>query len=150
LIWVYSDKLYGVYYMYDATSDSFSKVFDLMPQLNEKEMAEMRSIKFQSRDGLTIYGYLTIPNQASASSKVPMIVNPHGGPYGPRDDWGFNAETQLFASRGYATLQVNYRGSGGYGKEFSMAGNKQIGRNMLNDWPHWAVWLKHQIYTPVV
>jgi dipeptidyl aminopeptidase/acylaminoacyl peptidase len=133
LIWVYSDKLYGVYYLYDANTDKFSKVFDLMPQLKEGDMAEMRPIKFKSRDGLDIYGYITIPKIAESGTKVPMIVNPHGGPYGPRDDWGFNSETQLFASRGYATLQVNYRGSGGYGKKFSMAGNKQIGRNMLND-----------------
>jgi len=133
LIWVYSDKLYGVYYMYDVKSDKFSKVFDLMPQLKEQDMAEMRPIKFKSRDGLALYGYLTIPKEAADGKKVPLIVNPHGGPYGPRDDWGFNPETQLFASRGYATLQINYRGSGGYGKEFSMAGNKQIGRKMLND-----------------
>ena len=62
-----------------------------------------------------------------------MIVNPHGGPYGVRDGWGFNPETQLFASRGYATLQINYRGSGGYGKKFYLAGSKQIGRKMLDD-----------------
>jgi len=133
LIYVSSDRLYGKYYMYDVADDSFKELFDLMPQLKEQDMAEMRSIKFKSRDGLTVYGYLTIPQEAAAGQKVPLIVNPHGGPYGPRDDWGFNPETQLFASRGYATLQVNYRGSGGYGKSFFLAGNKQIGRNMLND-----------------
>lgn len=133
LVYVSSDRLYGTYYMYDVASDSFKKLVDLMPQLDEKDMAEMRSIKFQSRDGLTLYAYLTIPNEAKDGNKVPLIVNPHGGPYGPRDQWDFNPETQLFASRGYATLQVNYRGSGGYGKEFFLAGSKQIGRKMLND-----------------
>jgi dipeptidyl aminopeptidase/acylaminoacyl peptidase len=133
LIYVTSDKLYGSYYFYDIKNDSFKKLLDLMPQLKEEDMAEMRPIKFKSRDGLDLYAYITIPQKASKDNKVPMIVNPHGGPYGPRDSWGFNPETQLFASRGYATLQINYRGSGGYGKEFSMAGNKQIGRNMLND-----------------
>lgn len=133
LIYVTSDKLYGKYFTYDVAKDAFKEVLNLMPQLKEEEMAEMRSIKFTSRDGLTIYGYLTVPNAIESGQKVPLIVNPHGGPYGPRDSWGFNPETQLFASRGYATLQVNYRGSGGYGKEFSMAGNKQIGRKMLND-----------------
>ncbi len=92
----------------------------------------MRPIAFTSRDGLLLHGYLTIPKSAEAK-KSPLIVNPHGGPYGPRDSWRFNPETQLFASRGYLTLQVNYRGSGGYGKSFSLAGAKQIGRNMLND-----------------
>jgi len=90
-------------------------------------MAEIRPIRFTSRDGLQLYGYITIPKDAANGKKVPLVVNPHGGPYGPRDEWGFNPETQLFASRGYATLQVNYRGSGGYGKKFSLAGNKQIG-----------------------
>ena len=133
LIYVTSDKLYGKYYTYDVSKDAFKEVLNIMPQLKEEDMAEMRSIKFTSRDGLTIYGYLTIPNAVKNGTKVPMIVNPHGGPYGPRDDWGYNPETQLFASRGYATLQVNYRGSGGYGKEFYLAGNKQIGRKMLDD-----------------
>ncbi len=133
LIYVGSDKLYGVYYLYDVKTDSFKKIMDLMPQLKESDMAEMRPIKFKSRDGLTLYGYLTIPNEVKEGKKVPLIVNPHGGPYGPRDRWGFNPETQLFASRGYATLQVNYRGSGGYGKKFYLSGNKQIGRKMLND-----------------
>ena len=133
LIYVTSDKLYGIYYLYEAMKDQFKEVFNLMPALDPKEMAEMRPIKFKSRDGLTIYGYLTIPNQSKEGKKVPLIINPHGGPYGPRDNWGFNPETQLFASRGYATLQVNYRGSGGYGKDFFLAGNKQIGRKMLDD-----------------
>lgn len=132
LIYVSSDKLYGIYYLYDATKNAFKKVFNLMPALNPDEMAAMKPIKFTTRDGLTIYGYLTIPNQAK-NGRVPLIVNPHGGPYGPRDYWGFNSEAQLFASRGYATLQINYRGSGGYGKDFFLAGNKQIGRKMLND-----------------
>lgn len=133
LLYVTSDKLYGIYYLYNQTTDSFKEVLNLMPSLKEKDMAEMRPIQFKSRDGLTIHGYLTIPNEVNTGKKVPMIVHPHGGPYGPRDDWGFNPTTQLFASRGYATLQVNYRGSGGYGKEFFLAGSKQIGRKMLDD-----------------
>ena len=133
LIYVTSDKLYGKYFTYDVNKDAFKEVLNLMPQLKEEDMAEMRSIKFTTRDGLTIYGYLTIPNAVKNGAMVPLIVNPHGGPYGPRDDWGYNPETQLFASRGYATLRVNYRGSGGYGKEFYLAGNKQIGRKMLDD-----------------
>lgn len=133
LIYIGSDKLYGTYYSYDVNKDKFEKLIDLMPQLKEEDMAEMRPIKFKSRDGFTVYGYITLPKAAANGKKVPLIVNPHGGPYGIRDSWGFNPETQLFASRGYATLQVNYRGSGGYGKEFYLAGSKQIGRNMLND-----------------
>ncbi|MBI1838448.1 MAG: S9 family peptidase [Flavobacteriia bacterium] len=133
LLYVTSDKLYGAYYFYDAKKEAFKEMFNMMPQLKEEDMAEMRPIQFKTRDGLIVHGYITIPKNADQNHKVPLIVNPHGGPYGVRDSWGFNPETQLFASRGYATLQINYRGSGGYGKDFFLAGSKQIGRNMLND-----------------
>jgi len=133
LIVLQSDKLYGTYYEYDAKTKKFTLLYDLMPQLKEVDMAEMRPITFKSRDGLTIHGYITLPKAAIAGEKVPLIVNPHGGPQGIRDSWGFNPETQLFASRGYATLQVNFRISGGYGKNFLRAGFKQIGRKLMDD-----------------
>ncbi|MVO10713.1 prolyl oligopeptidase family serine peptidase [Flavobacterium sp. TP390] len=133
LVIVQSDKLYGTYYQYDAKTKKFKLLYDLMPQLKEADMAEMRPIKFTSRDGKTIYGYITLPKEALQGKKVPLIVNPHGGPQGVRDSWGFNPETQLFASRGYATLQVNFRISGGYGKDFLRAGFKQIGRQLMDD-----------------
>ncbi|WP_139423272.1 S9 family peptidase [Chryseobacterium mulctrae] len=133
LVVVDSDKLYGKYYEYDTKNKTTKLLFDLMPQLKEEDMAEMRPIQFKSRDGLTIHGYITLPKAALNGEKVPLIVNPHGGPQGIRDDWGFNPETQLFASRGYATLQVNFRISGGYGKEFQTSGYKQIGRKAMDD-----------------
>ena len=133
LIYVTSDKLYGKYYSYDVNKDEIKLLFDLMPQLKEDDMAEMRPISFQSRDGLSIHGYITLPKQALNGKKVPVIVNPHGGPQGVRDSWGFNPEAQLFASRGYATLQVNFRISGGYGKSFFQSGFKQIGRKVMDD-----------------
>ncbi|MCE3074717.1 S9 family peptidase [Chryseobacterium gwangjuense] len=133
LVVVSSDKLYGKYYEYDTKSKTIKLLFDLMPQLKEEDMAEMRPIEFKSRDGLTIHGYITLPKAALEGKKVPLVVNPHGGPQGIRDSWGFNPETQLFASRGYATLQVNFRISGGYGKEFQVSGYKQIGRKAMDD-----------------
>jgi len=133
LILVQSDKLYGKYYSYDTKSGQAELLYDLMPQLEEQDMAEMRPISFKSRDGLTIHGYITLPKAAINGAKVPVIVNPHGGPQGIRDSWGFNPEAQLFASRGYATLHVNFRISGGYGKEFLKAGFKQIGRKVMED-----------------
>ncbi|MDR3220342.1 MAG: S9 family peptidase [Dysgonamonadaceae bacterium] len=133
LLVVQSDKLYGTYYQYDAKTKKFSLLYDLMPQLKEADMAEMRPITFKSRDGLTIHGYITLPKAALEGKKVPLIVNPHGGPQSIRDSWGFNPESQLFASRGYATLQVNFRISGGYGKEFLRAGFKQVGRKVMDD-----------------
>lgn len=133
LILVQSDKLYGTYYQYDARTKKFALLYDLMPQLKEADMADMRPITFKSRDGLTIHGYITLPQAALEGKKVPLIVNPHGGPQGVRDSWGFNPEAQLFASRGYATLQINFRISGGYGKEFLTAGFKQVGRKAMDD-----------------
>ncbi len=133
LLYIESDKLYGIYYLYDVTADRFTKLIDSMPQLKESDMAEMRPIRFETRDGWTLYGYITLPQKAIEGQQVPLIVNPHGGPHGVRDDWGFNAETQLFASRGYATLQINFRGSGGYGKKLHLAAAKQVGRKMLDD-----------------
>ena len=133
LIFLQSDKLYGTYYAYDAKKDEFKLLYNLMPNLNENDMAEMRPISFKSRDGKTIHGYITLPKAAVNGNKVPVIVNPHGGPQGIRDSWGFNPEAQLFASRGYATLQVNFRISGGYGREFLESGFKQIGRKAMDD-----------------
>jgi len=95
LIHVSSDRLYGVYYLYDVEKDAFKELFNLMPNLRPEDMAEMRPIKFKSRDGLTIYGYLTIPNQVKKGNKAALIVNPHGGPYGVRDYWRFNAVNRL-------------------------------------------------------
>ncbi len=133
LIFIQSDKLYGTYYSYDPKTETFKLLYDLMPNLLESDMAEMRPITFKSRDGLTIHGYITLPKNAVKGQPVPVIVNPHGGPQGIRDSWGFNAEAQLFASRGYATLQVNFRISGGYGKTFLESGFKEIGRKVMDD-----------------
>ncbi|MEM1257390.1 MAG: S9 family peptidase [Bacteroidota bacterium] len=133
LVFLQSDKLYGEYHSYDVEKDEFTFLYNLMPQLKEEDMAEMRPITFTSRDGLTIHGYITLPKAALNGERVPVIVNPHGGPQGIRDSWGFNPEAQLFASRGYATLQVNFRISGGYGREFLESGFKQIGRKAMDD-----------------
>ncbi|MBS9461705.1 S9 family peptidase [Flagellimonas sp. 389] len=133
LVFIQSDKLYGEYHSYDVKKDEFKFLYNLMPQLKEEDMSEMRPITFKSRDGIPLHGYITLPKAALAGQKVPVIVNPHGGPQGIRDSWGFNPEAQLFASRGYATLQVNFRISGGYGKEFLESGFKQIGRKAMDD-----------------
>ena len=133
LIYLYSDKLSGAYYVYDVSAKQFKLLYELMPQLKEEDMADMLPIKFQSRDGLTIHGYITLPKEALEGKKVPLIVNPHGGPHFVRSWWGFNPDAQLFASRGYATLHVDFRISGGYGKEFLRAGFKQVGRKAMDD-----------------
>src|SRR5690625_2337425 len=133
LVIVTSDKIVAEYYIYDVEKDSVTLLYKLLPHLKAEDMATMKPISFQSRDGLTIHGYITLPTNYKEGDKMPVIVNPHGGPQGIRDNWGFNPEAQLFASRGYATLHVNFRISGGYGKELLKAGFGQIGREAMDD-----------------
>lgn len=133
LVVITSDKIVGEYYLYDVEKDTVTLLYKLLPNLKAEDMATMKPISFTSRDGLTLHGYITLPSGYKEGEKLPLIVNPHGGPQGIRDNWGFNSEAQLFASRGYATLQVNFRISGGYGKEFLKAGFGEIGRKAMDD-----------------
>jgi len=112
------------------------------PWLDENELAPMKPIQYTSRDGMTIPGYLTLPVGAKHEN-LPVVVNPHGGPWA-RDGWGFNPEVQFLANRGYAVLQMNFRGSTGYGKEFWQASFKQWGRTMQDDITDGVEWLKEQ------
>ncbi|MEW6999173.1 prolyl oligopeptidase family serine peptidase [Colwelliaceae bacterium BS250] len=121
IVLVNNDDDPGNYYLYDRSKPSISALVPRMAWLKPEEMSSMKPIKFTSRDGLTIRGYITIPKDSDGKN-LPLIVNPHGGPFGVRDMWGFNPEHQFFASRGYATVQVNFRGSGGYGRNFQQAG----------------------------
>ncbi|MBO6516150.1 MAG: S9 family peptidase [Bacteroidia bacterium] len=126
-----SDKTRGNYYLYNVTSDDLSLITEISPWLNEEVMAKMEPITYKSRDGLTIHGYLTLPVGVEAKN-LPVVVNPHGGPWA-RDVWGFNPEVQFLANRGYAVLQMNFRGSTSYGREFWEASFKQWGQAMQND-----------------
>ena len=138
----YSDKSRGAYYLFNAKTGALKKWRDLSPWLNERDMADMRPISFKSRDGLTIHGYMTLPKGKEARN-LPVVVNPHGGPW-VRDTWGFNSEVQLLANRGFAVLQMNYRGSTGYGRAFWEAGFKQWGRKMQDDITDGVEWLIKQ------
>lgn len=129
---VYSDRNPGELYLYDRQTGEARFLLQGRQWLEQSQMASVRPLSFTSRDGRQIHGFLTVPNGSDARN-LPMIVNPHGGPIGPRDNWGFNPEAQLLASRGYAVLQVNYRGSGGYGKAFQDAGHRQWGQGIQND-----------------
>lgn len=128
-----NDRDPGTFYLFNRKTGSVQFLLQRMRWIKPDEMAEMKPITFKSRDGLTIHGYLTLPKD-SEGKKVPLIMNPHGGPFGVRDFWGYNPEHQFFASRGYATVQVNYRGSGGYGRQFEHAGyGGKWGAEMQND-----------------
>jgi dipeptidyl aminopeptidase/acylaminoacyl peptidase len=130
---VSSDRNPGELYLYDRDAGKARFLLRNRQWLDSEKMAEVKPVKIKSRDGIDLYGYLTIPKGKSLKSNLPLIVNPHGGPIGPRDNWGFNWETQLFASRGYMVLQLNFRGSGGYGKAFEDMGHGEWGEKMQND-----------------
>ena len=137
-----SDRTLGSYYLYEKKSGKLTKLADRNPWLNENDLAEMKPITYQSRDGLTINGYLTLP-KGKAPKNLPVVINPHGGPW-YRDVWGFNPEIQFLANRGYAVLQMNFRGSTGYGKKFWEASFKQWGQKMQDDISDGVKWLIEQ------
>lgn len=128
------------YYLYDFENRQLKYLADSMPWIKSEEMAEMVPIQYTARDGLNIHGYLTLP-PGSDGKNLAMIINPHGGPYA-RDVWGFNTEIQFLANRGYAVLQMNFRGSTGFGMNHQYISNRQWGRAMqddITDAVKWAV-----------
>lgn len=125
------DKGWAVY-LYDQRNDRLTSLYDSDRYLPRKLLADKRPIKYQARDGLTIHGYLTLPRNSNGKN-LPLVVNPHGGPYNIRNLLYFEPMVQFLANRGYAVLQVNFRGSAGYGKKFYEAAFRQWGRAMQDD-----------------
>ncbi|TXH64986.1 MAG: S9 family peptidase [Lysobacteraceae bacterium] len=132
VVQTYSDTNPGELYLYDRETGKARFLMQGRQWIDPKRMSPMKPIALTTRDGLKIHGYLTLP-KGGGDKHLPMIVNVHGGPIGPRDSWGFNWETQLLASRGYAVLQINYRGSGGFGKGFEDLGYGQWASGIMND-----------------
>ena len=131
IVIVTSDINPGVAYLYNMETGETKFLYKPRPNLPSEHLAKMEPVKYTSRDGLIIHGYLTTPKGIKAKN-LPVIINPHGGPWG-RDSWGYNPEAQFLANRGYAVLQVNFRASTGYGKAFLNAGKKKWGDEMQND-----------------
>jgi dipeptidyl aminopeptidase/acylaminoacyl peptidase len=126
----WSDRTQGVRYLYEVATKKLTKLAEIAPWLDENQLAEVKPITYQARDGLTIHGYLTLPR--GGGTKLPLIVHPHGGPWA-RDVWGYDPEVQFLANRGYAVLQMNFRGSVGYGRAFWEASFKEWGKKMQDD-----------------
>jgi len=137
-----NDRSPGSRNLFDAKTGTLTKLVDVAPWLKESELAPMKPVEYKSRDGLTIHGYLTLPLGREAKN-LPVVINPHGGPW-YRDTWGFNPEVQFLANRGYAVLQMNFRGSTGYGRKFWEASFKQWGQAMQNDITDGVQWLIKQ------
>ena len=128
------------YYAFDRKKKEGTFLFCEQPELNDYTLANMEPVSFTARDGLTIHGYISFP-PGKDKANLPLILKVHGGPW-YRDSWGYDPDVQLFANRGYACLQINFRGSTGYGKDFFNAGDKELGGKMqddLSDGVKWAI-----------
>ena len=131
----------GSWYIYTPATRELSEFARLRPEIDPAVLAPVRPVEYTARDGTTIHAYLTLPRGREANG-LPLIVLPHGGPYEVRDTLSYDDEVQLLANRGYAVLQPNFRGSGGYGETFEELGKGEIGRRMqddLDDAVDWAV-----------
>ncbi len=142
IIRTYSDRSLGSYYLYNVTEDKIEKIHEVSPWIDENVMGKQFPVKYEARDGLVINGYLTLPLGLTpeTAKDLPVVINVHGGPWA-RDSWGFNPEVQFLANRGYAVLQMNFRGSTGYGRAFWEASFKQWGLSMQNDITDGVYWL---------
>jgi dipeptidyl aminopeptidase/acylaminoacyl peptidase len=140
IVEVCSDRTPGAYYFYDSETNELKLLREIAPWLDEEKMAYMKPISYKARDGLEIHGYLTLPRGCEPRN-LPVVVHPHAGPQW-RNAWGWDAKVQFLANRGYAVLQMNFRGSEGYGKRFMKAGFKQWGLKMqddITDGVHWLI-----------
>jgi len=147
IVRTFTDINPGSYYLYIASQNKLKKLADINSAIKEEEMSKMEAISYKSGDGLTINGYLTLPKNKKATN-LPVVVLPHNG-LGGRNSWGYNADVQFLANRGYAVLQVNYRGSTGYGKSFYAAGFKQWNDKIQEDVNDGVKWLiKQKIANP--
>lgn len=147
VIRTFTDRNPGSYYLYVVNDNKIKKMADINPSIDEKRMSPMTPITYKTKDSITINGYLTLPLNVSATN-LPVVVIPHNGP-GGRNTWAYNADVQFLANRGYAVLQVNYRGSSGYGKDFYVAGFKQWSDKIQEDVNDGVKWLiKEKIANP--
>ncbi|MDE0679104.1 MAG: S9 family peptidase [Gammaproteobacteria bacterium] len=143
IIYSGSDRDPGTYYLYDKPAGTIEYFIRPRPWIEPDDMSEMTPVRYEARDGETIHAYLTVP-AGSEARDLPLIINPHGGPYGIRDFWGHNSETQFLANRGYAVMQINYRGSGGYGQRFMDIAWQKWGLEMQDDITDGVLWAIEQ------
>jgi len=130
----------GAYYVFQKADGALRRFASVNEALSPRQLASTRYVHYQARDGLEIPAYLTLP-LGRAARGLPLIILPHGGPYDIRDDGSYDAEVQFYANRGYAVLQPQFRGSGGYGKPFYEKGEGQWGRAMQDDLDDGMDWL---------
>ncbi|QDA56572.1 S9 family peptidase [Thermomonas aquatica] len=138
LFYAWGDRNPGAYYLLDRKANNkIQLVNESMPWMKAASLSPSHPISFKTRDGLNLHGLYTAPAGGGAR---PMIVMPHGGPHGPYDSWGYDSDAQFLASRGYGVLQINYRGSGGRGKDFIESGYGEWGGKMQDDLADGVKW----------
>lgn len=128
-------------FLFDNNKNEITALFDSRPWIDDTALAPIQPVEIIARDGLELQGYLTLPVNSSGKN-LPLVIVPHGGPHGPRDSWGYQWFEGFIPASGYAMLQVNYRGSGGYGPNFENAGHREWAGKMqddLTDSVQWAV-----------
>ncbi|WP_273452788.1 prolyl oligopeptidase family serine peptidase [Nevskia ramosa] len=145
LVFTRDDRTQGDYYIFDTETGKADYLLGLRLWLDPDRMGERRPITLKARDGTSLHGYLTLPSGGDVR-KLPLVVHPHGGPIGIRDDRSFDTDPQLLASRGYAVLQINFRGSSGYGSDFADAGKRSWGTTMIDDITDATRWVIEQGY----
>jgi dipeptidyl aminopeptidase/acylaminoacyl peptidase len=138
-----SDVAPATYYLFDPKTRKTEFLFATRPELEKYTLANVQPISFTASDGMKIFGYVTMP---PAAKKAPMVMLVHGGPWG-RDVWGYSPLTQMLANRGYGVLQVNFRGSTGYGKAYLKAGDREWAGKMHQDLIDAKRWAVKQGYT---
>jgi dipeptidyl aminopeptidase/acylaminoacyl peptidase len=141
VVYVYGDRNPGQFYLF--RDGRLKLAAESRPELDRTKLASTEAFTLNARDGMRLYGFLTLP-PGGKDQDLPLVVHPHGGPHGPYDRWGYNPQVQLLATHGYAVLQVNFRGSGGYGQDFEEAGYGKWGREMQDDVTDATLWAVQQ------
>lgn len=147
VVQVWSDRNNGDFYLFDTVKKSAVGVYSRREWFVPAKVPPTRAVQLKSRDGLTLRGYLTLP--LGKEKNLPLVVLPHGGPFGIFDAWEFDDDSQMLADAGYAVLRLNYRGSGNYGRDYYEAGAREWGKAMqddLTDATRWAI--EQQIADP--
>jgi dipeptidyl aminopeptidase/acylaminoacyl peptidase len=140
IVLTYTDKNPGTYYLYENKTGILKKLGDINSSLKPADLCDMQPVSYKASDGMTINGYVTLP-QGTKKTGLPVVIMPHDGPFNQSFWWGYNSEVQFLANRGYAVFQINFRGSTGYGKAFHSAGFKEVGGKIQQDITDGVNWL---------
>ncbi len=138
IVYVYSSVNPGEYYLFNTETNKAEFLFSRSSWVDPRKMRPQQPVTITARDGLQMPSYLTLPDDSG--EPAPMVVMVHGGPHGPRDWWGYDSDAQFLANRGYAVLQVNYRGSGGFGPDYEIRGHGEWGGKMQDDLTDATLW----------